>query len=106
MPDEPDSKRLADALGSKVDIDGNGVPFGDVDAAQARAQGERLADVGTWGPLQRVAKVAHAWKLLAAEMERDGIASVRDMEPAAIVMHAERLWVIPPPGGMVEGVRG
>ncbi|MEJ7876422.1 MAG: hypothetical protein WKF62_07155, partial [Solirubrobacterales bacterium] len=71
-----------------------------------RAQGQRLSDVGTWGPLQRVAKVAYAWKLLAAQMDRDELATVRDLPPADLVEHAERLWVIPPPEGMVEGVRG
>ena len=45
--------------------------FGELTADAARAQGQRLTDVGTWGPLQRVAKVAHAWKLLAAQLERD-----------------------------------
>ena len=63
-------------------------------------------DVGTWGPLQRVAKVAHAWKLLAAQMERDGATTVRELEPATVVEHAERLWVTPPEGGLVEGIRG
>lgn len=106
MADAPDPARVEEALSSKVDVGGTGVPFGDLSADDARAQGQRLTDVGTWGPLQRVAKVAHAWKLLAAQMERDQIATVRELPPEDVVEHAERLWVIPPPGGMVEGVRG
>ena len=106
MSEDVDQARLADALASKVDVAGSGVPFGDLDADAARAQAERLADVGTWGPLQRVVKVAHAWKLLAAQMERDEVTSVRELPPADVIQHAERLWVIPPPEGMIEGVRG
>jgi phosphoribosylglycinamide formyltransferase-1 len=98
--------RLAAALSSKVDVGGTGVPFAELSADDARAQGGRLSDVGTWGPLQRVAKVAHAWKLLAAQMDRDGAESVADLPGADVIEHAERLWVIPPPEGLVEGIRG
>ncbi len=98
--------RLDRALASKVDIGGSGIPFGDVTVENAQVQAERLSDVGTWGPLQRVAKVAYAWKLLIAEMERAEATAVRDLEPETILTYAERLWVIPPPEGMVEGVRG
>jgi hypothetical protein len=106
VADAPDPARVKQALESKVDVGGTGTPFADLTAEDARAQGQRLTDVGTWGPLQRVAKVAYAWKLLAAQMERDELAAVRDLPPADLVEHAERLWVIPPPEGMVEGVRG
>ncbi len=100
------AERVAEALASKVDVEKTGVPFGDLTADDARAQGQRLSDVGTWGPLQRVAKVAHAWKLLAAQLERDGTATVRELPGADVIEHAERLWVIPPPAGMIEGIRG
>lgn len=106
MADAPDQARAEQALTSKVDVGGAGTPFGHLTAEDARAQAQRLADVGTWGPLQRVAKVAYAWKLLAAQMERDGLAMVRDLPPGDLIEHAERLWVIPPPEGMVEGIRG
>ena len=106
MADAPDPARVEAALSSEVDVGGTGKPFGELTAENARAQAQRLSDVGTWGPLQRVAKVAYAWKLLAAQMDRDGLTVVRDLPPADLVEHAERLWVIPPPEGMVEGVRG
>ncbi len=77
--------------------------FGDLTAEDARAQGQRLTDVGTWGPLQRVAKVAHAWKLLAAQLENEGRATVRELPAADVIEHAERLWVIPPPEGHDRG---
>jgi phosphoribosylglycinamide formyltransferase-1 len=100
------AQRAAEALASKVDVEKTGVPFADLTANDARAQGQRLSDVGTWGPLQRVAKVAHAWKLLAAQMEKEERATVRDLPVADVIQHAERLWVIPPPEGLVEGIRG
>lgn len=104
--DPPNPKRVAEALASKVDVAGVGTPFGELNADSAKAQAERLAEVGTWGPLQRVVKVAHAWRLLAAQMERDGAAAVADLPPEDVIEHAERLWVIPPPEGLIEGVRG
>ena len=94
------------ALESQVHQGDSYAAFGEVTPAAARGQAERLSEVGTWGPLQRVAKVTQAWKLLAAQMERDGAATVRELEATAIVEYAERLWVIPPEGGMVEGMRG
>ncbi len=104
--DAIDPARVEAALAARTHQGDRYVAFGDVTPSQAREQGERLGAVGTWGPLQRVAKVAYAWKLLAAQMERDKLATVRDLPPADLVEHAERLWVIPPPEGMVEGVRG
>lgn len=99
-------ERLEAALESRIDREGASVAFGDMTAADARAQGDRLSDVGSWGPLQRVVKVAQAWKLLAASMERDGAETVRELDPDAVIESAERLWVIPPPDGMIEGIRG
>ena len=79
------------------------MPFGDLTADDARAQGQRLTEVGTWGPLQRVAKVAHAWKLLAAQMEKESRATVRDLPVADVIEHAERLWVHPAARGSRRG---
>lgn len=101
-----DPVRIRETLESQVHDGDRYLPFGDITPLSARAQAERLGSVGTWGPLQRVAKVSHAWKLLAAQMERDGAGSVRELEASAVVEHAERLWIISPKGGMVEGMRG
>ena len=101
-----DPERVRAALEFQIHQGDRYVPFGDITPDAARDQAERLANVGTWGPLQRVAKVAHSWKLLAAQMERDGATTVRDLEPATVVDHAERVWVTPPEGGLVEGMRG
>jgi hypothetical protein len=101
-----DPKRVRAALEFQIHQGDRYVPFGDITPDAAREQAERLGNIGTWGPLQRVAKVAQAWKLLAAQMERDGAATVRELEPATVVDHAERVWVTPPEGGLVEGMRG
>lgn len=104
--DKEPRNRASEALAKSVSASDGPIAFGDMTAAVCRAQGERLSDVGTFGPLQRVVKVAQAWKLLAAQMERDGAATVRELPAEAVVESAERLWIIPPPEGMVEQIRG
>lgn len=101
----PDA-RAAQALEARVAAEGGSVAFGEMTAADCRAQGEKLSEVGTFGPLQRVVKVAQAWKLLAARMEKDAAAKVSDLPAEAVVESAERLWIIPPPEGMIEQIRG
>jgi phosphoribosylglycinamide formyltransferase-1 len=99
-------ERAAQALASKVDVGGISVPFGELNADDARAQGQRLSGVETGEALQPVANVAHAWKLLAAQMDLDEARTAGDLPAADLIEHAERLRVIPPPGGLVKGVRG
>ena len=77
------------------------VPFGDLTAAEVRAQAERIGSAGGWGPLARAAKVARAWRELGAAMDAGRAERVRDLEPEAVVEWAERAWVIPPAGGMI-----
>jgi len=75
-------------------------------ADDARRRAESLGEVGSWGPLQRAAKVAMAWKMLAALMDRDDTRIVKELEPADVLEYAERLWIVPPEEGMIEGIRG
>ncbi len=76
--------------------------FGELTAADARAQAEELAAAGSWGPLARVAGVAQAWRELAAELERLGPdATVAALEPEARERFARRLWVVPPRGSLL-----
>lgn len=102
----PDPARLEAALATRVSDGGGSLVFGEMTADDARRRAESLGEVGSWGPLQRAAKVAMAWKMLAALMERDGATSVRELGPATALEYAERLWIIPPEAGMVEGIRG
>lgn len=77
------------------------VPFGELTRAEVKSQALRIGAAGSWGPLARAAKVARAWRELAAEMESAQADRVRDLGPAAVAEWAERTWVIPPAGGMI-----
>lgn len=101
-----DPARLDAALSSRIGSGSGATIFGEMTAADARVRGEGLSEVGSWGPLQRVAKVAMAWKMLAAQMDRDGVDIVKELEPADVLEYAERLWIVPPEEGMIEGIRG
>ncbi len=98
---ENDEKRLAEALGAQVHDGERYVAFGEMTPEQVAAQGERIGEAGNWGPLARAAKVARAWKGLAAEMEQRGAAKVADLEAADVVTWAERVWAIAPAEGLI-----
>jgi hypothetical protein len=98
---ENDASRLTEALGAQVHDGESYLKFGEMTREQVAAQGERLAEVGSWGPLARAAKVARAWKGLAAEMEQGGAATVADLDGTEVVTWAERVWAIAPAGGMI-----
>jgi hypothetical protein len=84
-----------------VSIGGEDVPFGEVTAVRARAQAAELKGAGTWGPLQRVAKVALAWGELAAAVEAAGVETVGELDDETVALWAERVWVLAPEGGMI-----
>ena len=100
-PEQPSPARLATALKAQVHQGERYVPFGDLTLAEVEGRAESIGSVGGWGPLQRAAKVARAWKELAGRMRQTEADAVRDLDPATVVQFAEHLWVIPPEGGMI-----
>ena len=101
MTETSKNSRSEEALVAKVHDGEDYRPFGEFTLAQARARAEAIGEAGAWGPLARAAKVARAWAGLAAAMEEAGAATVADLDPAEVVTWAERLWVIPPEGGLI-----
>jgi len=95
------SSRAEGARARTVHIGQADVPFGEVTAEQARAQAAELKSAGTFGPLQRVAKVAMAWGELAAVAEKAGVATIGELDDETVALWAERVWVIAPEGGMI-----
>jgi hypothetical protein len=93
--------RAEQALAAQVHVAGGYRPFGELTREEVAARGDELADVGGWGPLQRVVPVARAWRALAREMEELGVATVGELDAASVVAAAERLWVLPPAEGMI-----
>jgi hypothetical protein len=95
------SARLKEALDVPVHTSGGERRFGDLTVVEVDSRARELKDVGGWGPLQRVVPVARAWGELARAMRDEGAATVSDLEPDAVVTHAERTWVLPPPDGLI-----
>jgi hypothetical protein len=80
---------------------GANVPFRELTLEDARARAEELQSAVGWGPTARVASVAIAWRQLALAMERAGAATVGELEPAAVLELAPKLWVVPPGGTLL-----
>lgn len=93
--------RVERARAGVVSVGGAGRPFGELTAADARAQAARLKEAGTWGPLQRVAKVAMAWAELARVIEEAKVDTVGELDDETVLLWAERVWVIAPESGMI-----
>ncbi len=85
------------ALAKVIPVGDGKRAFGEVGAGDARRQGERLAELTSFGPTQRVRPVARGWKELADELEARSAEAVADLDPETIVTYAQRLWIIPPP---------
>ena len=85
------------ALAKVIPVNGVRRAFGEVGSDDARAHGEQLAELTSFGPTQRVRPVARAWKELADELEARSAETVADLDPETIVSYAHRLWILPPP---------
>ncbi len=84
-----------------MNVGGKDRPFTELGADEARLQAAELKDAGTFGPLQRVAKVSLAWAELAQAIEDAGAATVGELSDELVLMFAERVWVIPPEQGLI-----
>jgi hypothetical protein len=93
--------RLEAALSALVPVGEQKVAFGKITVAQAREQARSLKEIGNFGPLMRVAKVAMGWSQLAALLDQRTAKNVSELDEGTIVDFAERLWVIPPEGGLI-----
>lgn len=96
-----DASRADAALRAEVHDGERYRPFGEMTATDVDGRAEALREVSGWGTTQRVAPVARAWAELGEQMRSSGAQSVADLEPEAVVAYAERLWVLPPEGGLI-----
>ena len=83
-------------LEQQVYIDGANRPFGSLTTDDVRSRAAELRAAVGWGPTARVAPVAQAWRELSLALDRSGAATVRDLDPEALVKLAPRLWVTLP----------
>ncbi len=92
---------LGRALAAPVFCQGGYRPFGELGAAEARALAEQLRAAGSWGPMSKVAGVAQAWLQLAEAIEDGGRERVAELDCEQVLTFARRLWILPPPGGLL-----
>lgn len=88
-------------LAATVYIDGANRPFGEITVAQARARADELRAAIGFGPTVRVMPVAQAWRELMMVMERAGVETVAQLDPAAVMELAPKLWIVPPGGTLL-----
>ena len=107
-PGEPEPERrpdrttrVHDARTTTVHAQRGDLPFGELTLEDVRRQASELGSVGSWGPLRRVVPVARSWSELARELESKGVTSVGELDDATLLAYAERLWVVPPAGGLI-----
>ncbi|MEA2145481.1 MAG: hypothetical protein QOG59_1068 [Solirubrobacteraceae bacterium] len=88
-------------LATTVFIEGANRPFGEITVAQARARADELRAAIGFGPTVRVMPVAQAWRELMMVMERAGVETVAQLDPAAVMELAPKLWIVPPGGTLL-----
>ena len=88
-------------LATRVHAGGGSKPFSELTLEEVRARGDELRQAAGWGPTARVGPVAMAWSELARLMQADGAATVGELDPAAVVERAEKLWIVPPGGSLL-----
>jgi len=90
---------LEQILAQQVFIRGANRPFGELERDDVRARADELRAATGWGPTARVAPVAHAWRELALEMDRAGVATVDELPDEVVTGLAQKLWVALPGAG-------
>ena len=100
MARKPEAK-LHEALAKPVYCGDAYIPFGELGVAEARQLGAELGSVGSWGPMSKVASVARSWQDLAEAIEKAGAEKVADLPADQTADFAERLWILPPGGGLL-----
>lgn len=77
-------------------------PFGELRLEDVRAHAAELRAAVGWGPMARVAAVAQAWRELGDRMAAEGAATVAELGMETAAGLGERLWVVPPRGGLLR----
>jgi hypothetical protein len=93
--------RLREALEKPVYCGEAYVPFREIGVAEARQLEAELGSVGSWGPMTKVGSVARCWGELAEAIEKAGAGKVGELDSRQVLDFAERLWILPPGGGIL-----
>jgi hypothetical protein len=91
------------ALERPVFVGGEQRPFGELTLAEVEELGAELAGASGLGHRSRVGAVAAGWRDLAAAMRDAGARRVADLDAESTAAFAERLWIVPPEGGLLQG---
>jgi hypothetical protein len=96
------SASARETLRRPVHAGGVDKPFGELALENVRAHAAELSSAVGWGPTARVAVVARAWRELGDAMAAAGASTVADLGEDEAAGWAERLWVVPPGGGLLR----
>jgi hypothetical protein len=96
------SASARETLARPVHAGGVDRPFGELRVEEVRGHAAELASAVGWGPTARVATVARAWRELADAMASSGAQTVADLGDEEAAGWAQRLWVVPPDGGLLR----
>ena len=88
-------------LAQTVFIRDHDVAFGELTTDDVHARAQELRAAVGWGPTARVAPVSLAWRELALLMQRNHATHVKQIDANLILAMAPRLWIVPPPGGLL-----
>ena len=91
------------ALERPVFVGGERRPFGELTPAEVDELAAELAGASGLGHRSRVGAVAAGWRDLAAAMREAGVRRVADLDAESTAEFAERLWIVPPEGGLLQG---
>jgi hypothetical protein len=96
------SASARETLARPVHAGGVDRPFGELRVEEVRGHAAELASAVGWGPTARIATVARAWRELADAMASAGAQTVADLGVEEAAGWAQRLWVVPPGGGLLR----
>ncbi|MDQ6607029.1 MAG: hypothetical protein M3Z06_10855 [Actinomycetota bacterium] len=100
-PEPMTDAKVKEILAQTLYVDGAYMPFGEMTVAHARGRADELRAAVGFGPTTRVAPVARAWRQLTMELEREGVATVGELDPDAVRDLAPQLWIVPPGGSLL-----
>lgn len=97
-----DDDRLDRVLAEQIYAGDAYKPFAEMTLAEVEARASELrAAAGTGAMAARVGPVASTWEGLAGVMREQPAATVGELDRAALLSRADRLWVVPPGGSFL-----
>jgi hypothetical protein len=92
-----------DPLERSVFVGGSYKRFGALTREDVQALATELGGASGLGHRSRVGSVAAAWQQLGSAMNDAGAGQVGELDQESVERFAQRLWIVPPDGGLLPG---